>query len=41
MEMEKYGALLAVFSNIEYEEYIKNVLSDVKDFVREMQNVTI
>lgn len=39
-EMEKYGALFAVFSNIEYEDYIKRVLSDVKDFVREMQNVT-
>ncbi len=40
MEMEKYGALLAVFSNIEIEEYIKMVLDDVKDFVREMQEVT-
>jgi len=40
MEMEKYGALLAVFSNIENEEYIKTVLGDVKDFVREMQGVT-
>jgi len=40
LEMEKYGALFAVFSNIEYEDYIKTVFSDVKDFVREMQNVT-
>jgi len=40
MEMEKYGALFAVFSNIEYEDYIKNVLFDVNDFVREMQNIT-
>jgi len=40
MEMEKYGALLAVFSNIENEEYIKTVLDDVKDFVRGMQEVT-
>ncbi|VVB89709.1 Uncharacterised protein [uncultured archaeon] len=40
MEMEKYGALLAVFSNIENEEYIKTVLADVKDFVKDMQNVT-
>jgi hypothetical protein len=39
-EMEKYGALFAVFSNIEYEDYIKTVFSDVKDFVREMQNVS-
>jgi hypothetical protein len=40
LEMEKYGALLSVFSNIENEEYIKTVLDDVKDFVREMQEVT-
>ncbi len=40
MEMEKYGALLAVFSNIENEEYIKTVLTDVKDFVRDMQDVS-
>lgn len=40
LEMEKYGALLAVFSNIENEEYFKMVLDDVKDFVREMQEVT-
>jgi hypothetical protein len=38
-EMEKYGALLAVFSNIENENYINNVLNDVLDFVRDMQNV--
>ncbi len=40
MEMEKYGALLAVFSNIENEEYIKTVLDDVKDFIWEMQEIT-
>jgi len=40
MEMEKYGALFAVFSNIEYEDFVKTILSDVKDFVREMQNVS-
>ncbi len=40
VEMEKYGALLAVFSNIENEEYIKTVLEDVKDLVLEMQEVT-
>ena len=39
-EMEKYGALLAVFSNIENEEFIKTVLGDVKDFVRDIQEVT-
>jgi hypothetical protein len=38
--MEKYGALLAVFSNIENKDYIKTVLDDVKDFVWEMQDIT-
>jgi len=38
--MEKYGALLAVFSNIENVEYFKTVLADVKDFVRDMQDIT-
>jgi hypothetical protein len=32
--------LLAVFSNIENEEYIKTVLADVKDFVKDMPDVT-
>jgi hypothetical protein len=40
LEMEKYGALLAVFSNIENEDYIKKVFNDVKDFVREMQMIS-
>ncbi|WP_305064896.1 transposase [Methanococcoides sp.] len=39
-EMTKYGALLAVLSNLENEEYVKTVLGDVDDFVRELQNVT-
>lgn len=39
-EMEKYGALLAVFSNIENENYIHKVINDVLDFVRDMQNVS-
>ena len=39
-EMTKYGALLAVLSNLENEDYVKTVLSDVDDFVRELQNVT-
>jgi hypothetical protein len=39
-EMEKYGALLAVFSNIENENYINKVFDDVLDFVRDMQNVS-
>ena len=38
--MEKYAALLAVFSNIENVEYIKTVLAEVKDFVKDMQDVT-
>lgn len=38
-EMEKYGALLAVFSNIENENYINIVFGGVVDFVRDMQNV--
>jgi len=32
-------ALLAVFSNIENENFINKVLDDVLDFVRDMQNV--
>jgi hypothetical protein len=38
-EMTMYGALLAVFSNIECEEF-KTALADVKDFVRELQDIT-
>lgn len=40
MQMEKYAALLAVFSNIENTEYIKTVLAEVKDFIKDMQDVT-
>ena len=39
-EMEKYGALLAVLSNLENEVYAKEVLADVTDFAYEMQNIT-
>jgi len=39
-EMTKYGALLAVLSNLENEDYVKIVLGDVDDFVMELQNVT-
>jgi len=39
-EMTKYEALLAVLSNLENEDYVKTVLGDVDDFVRELQNVT-
>ena len=39
-EMTKYGALLAVLSNLENKDYVKTVLCDVDDFVRELQNVT-
>ena len=40
IHMEKYAALLAVFSNIENVEYIKTVLAEIKDFVKDMQDVT-
>ena len=39
-EMAQYGVLTAIFSNIENEAYVKEVLSDVKDFIREMQDIT-
>ncbi|MEA3293785.1 MAG: hypothetical protein U9P81_02250 [Euryarchaeota archaeon] len=39
-EMTKYGALLAVLSNLKNEDYVKTVLGDVNDFVMELQNVT-
>ena len=39
-EMTKYGALLAVLSNLENEDYFKMVLGDVDDFVSELQNIT-
>jgi archaellum component FlaC len=39
-EMAKYGALLAVLSNLGNEEYVKEVLAKVKNFVYEMQNIT-
>ena len=39
-EMAHYGALTAIFSNMENETYVKEVLSDVKDFIRDMQDIT-
>ena len=39
-DMAKYGALLAVLSNLENKTYVEEVLVDVKDFVYEMQNIT-
>jgi hypothetical protein len=39
-EMTTYGALLAVLSNLENEDYVKTVFGDVNDFVMELQNVT-
>jgi len=39
-EMAHYGALTAIFSNMENETYVKEVLSDVKDFIREIQDIT-
>ncbi len=38
-EMAHYGALTAVFSNMENETYIRDVFSEVKDFIREMQDI--
>jgi len=39
-DMRKYGALTSILSNLKNETYIKSVLTDVKDFVREMQDIT-
>ena len=39
-DMAKYGALLAVLSNLENKTYVEKVLTDVDDFVYEMQNIT-
>jgi len=39
-EMAKYGALLSVLSNLENKIYVNEVLADVKDLVREFQNIT-
>lgn len=39
-EMAQYGALTSVISNLENKVYVKNVLSDVDDFVRAMQDIT-
>ncbi len=38
--MAHYGALTAIFSNMENETYVMEVLSDVKDFIRSMQDIT-
>ena len=39
-EMAHFGALTAIFSNMENEMYVKEVFSDVKDFIREMQDIS-
>jgi hypothetical protein len=39
-EMAHYGSLTAIYSNIENETYVKEVFSEVKDFIREMQDIT-
>ena len=39
-EMTQYGALTAIFSNMENETYVREVLSGVKDFIREIQDIT-
>jgi hypothetical protein len=40
LEESKYRALLAVLFNLGNEDYVKTVLGEVDDFVRELQNVT-
>ncbi len=39
-EMAQYGALTAIFSNFENETYVNEILADVKDFIRELQDIT-
>ena len=39
-EMAQYGALLAIFSNLVNKTYVNEILPGVKDFIREMQNIT-
>nr|QNO54365.1 hypothetical protein DIMBOPOO_00038 [Methanosarcinales archaeon ANME-1 ERB7] len=39
-EMAQYGALTAIFSNLENETYVNEILSDVKDFIRDLQDIT-
>ncbi|KAF5434110.1 hypothetical protein C5S35_15250 [Candidatus Methanophagaceae archaeon] len=39
-EMAQYGALTAIFSNLENETYVNEILSDVKDYIRELQDIT-
>ena len=39
-EMAQYGALTAIFSNLENETYVNEILSDVRDFIRELQVIT-
>jgi hypothetical protein len=39
-EMAQYGALTAFFPNLENETYVNEILSDVRDFIRELQVIT-
>ena len=39
-EMAQYGALTAIFSNLENETYVNEILSDVRDYIRELQDIT-
>ncbi|UUX91143.1 transposase [Methanoplanus endosymbiosus] len=39
-EMAQYGALMAIFSNLENETYVREILYDIKDFIREIQDIT-
>lgn len=38
-EMAQYGALMAIFSNLENETYVRKILYDVKDFIQEIQDI--
>lgn len=39
-DMAKYGALTAILSNLENEQYVKEVLANVKDFVYEIISIS-
>ena len=39
-DMAQYGALTAIFSNLESETYVNEILSGMKDFIRELQDIT-
>jgi hypothetical protein len=40
-EMAQYGALTAFFFKIGDETYVNEILSDVRDFIRELQDISV